>query len=147
VVDGTPEVYAENSYDCCHLEWSSDENGNKTYYAYDDAGRVTKTWTDISGQDEDHPLVEYTYDWFGNKTTVVTRSGASATRETHYEYDLNNRVVKVAYPYNTSEGDLLWNEYYQYDDITGALIAKLVGMVDESDKVTAGKVTWAGWKR
>jgi len=42
VVDGTPEVFTQNSYTCCGLEWSRDENGNKTYYAYDGANRLSK---------------------------------------------------------------------------------------------------------
>jgi RHS repeat-associated protein len=111
VVDGTPEVYTENHYNCCSLEWSRDENGNKTYYAYDDAKRVTKVWTDTQNPNgEAHPLVEYTYDAFGNKKTVTTRSDANTTRVTTYTYDKLNRVTKIEYP-----GGIVGDEEFGYD--------------------------------
>lgn len=100
VVDGTPEVYTENHYDCCKLLWSRDENGNKTYYGYDDAKRLAKTWTDEQGGESytGPPLVEYTYDAFGNQKTVKTRSDANTLRQTVYTYDNLNRVTKIEYP-------------------------------------------------
>ena len=86
-------VFTQNSYTCCGLEWSRDENGNKTYYGYDGANRLAKMWTDITGQSSTTPLVSYTYDAFGNQQTVTTRSGASTSRVTSYDYDSANRRV------------------------------------------------------
>jgi len=88
-------VYTQNSYTCCGLEWSRDENGNKTYYAYDGANRLSKSWTDVQGGATytGAPLVQYTYDAFGNQQTVTTRSGASTSRVTSYDYDSANRRV------------------------------------------------------
>ncbi len=90
---GEETVFTQNSYTCCGLEWSRDENGNKTYYGYDGGNRLAKTWTAITGQGANTPLVSYTYDAFSNQQTVTTRSGASTSRVTSYDYDSANRVT------------------------------------------------------
>jgi len=126
-------VETESHYTCCGIEWSDDEENNRTHYLYDALNQLWKVYTSISGQSESAPLVQYEYDEFGNKKTVTTRSDASTTRVTTYTYDKNNRVVKVEYPGGLvgseefgycSSGQLLWKKdgngsytYYKYDDL------------------------------
>jgi|GEM_PF-6360115 len=137
---GTPAVYTHNEYSCCNLLWTSDENGNKTYYDYDAANRIVGVWTDVQGdENSQNRLVTYSYDSFGNKAAVTTFSDSGTPRVTTYAYDKNNRVTKIVYPYESTEGDLLWNEYFQYDN-RGNLVAKLVGM-ESNGTITAGSVT------
>ena len=57
-----PTVFTQNSYSCCTLNWSQDENGHKTYYDYDDDNRIIDMYTDITGQGTADPLVAYAYD-------------------------------------------------------------------------------------
>ena len=106
---------------CCGLEWSRDENGNKTYYAYDGANRLSKSWTDVQGNATytGAPLVQYTYDAFGNQQTVTTRSDSSTSRATGYTYDSANRVTKIEYP-----GEIVGDEEFGYDDAGGLLWKK-----------------------
>jgi len=61
---GASGPYTQSEYDCCSLQWTQDENGDKTYYTYDDAGRVETMRTDIQSQGQ--ALVAYTYDDVGN---------------------------------------------------------------------------------
>jgi YD repeat-containing protein len=127
---GNPSVYTENTYDCCNLTTSEDEDHRETRYKYDTAGRVTDVWTNITGQSDGTPLVHYEYDGFGNVYTVTTRSDANALRTTSYVYDANNRVVETrhpGYPYSP-----LGTEYFAYDDV-----GNLIGKKDGSAVVTA----------
>ncbi|HEY3412831.1 MAG TPA: hypothetical protein VGM51_07215, partial [Armatimonadota bacterium] len=103
-------AYTENTYSCCGLTQSRDEEGRITYYDYDSANRVTDTYTSLSGQSSTYPLVAYTYDAFGNKLTVVTRSDSGTTRTTNYEYDKDNRVTRITY-----QDNLLGEEQFGYD--------------------------------
>lgn len=91
-------AYTQNFYSCCNLLWSKDENGHKTYYDYDDMKRVTKTWTDISGQSSEHPLASCEYDAFGNQHTVTTYSDAGHGRATTGIYDEMDRLTRVNHP-------------------------------------------------
>ena len=139
-----PVVFTQNNYSCCTLDSSVDENGNTTHYIYDSDNRLTETYTDISGQGANAPLVAYTYDSFGNQQTVITRSDANTTRTTTYTYDANNRVTKIVYPDSTAEGDLIADEFFQYDSL-GNLVAKLQGVVDTGKHIVSGSVTAYGY--
>lgn len=124
------DVYSQNFYSCCALEWSRDENGKKTFYDYDDAKRVIGVWTDTQGTStSSNRLVTYTYDSLGNQSAVTTYSDASTSRATTYTYDKNNRVTKIVYPHNGTEGDLLGNEEFGYDE-AGNLNWKMDGNGD-----------------
>lgn len=110
----TLQVYTENTYrTCCDLlEYSSDENGNYTYYDYDNANRLWKTWTGIQYQNGTTPLVQYVYDDLGRKQHVITRSDVNTTRTTTYTYDNKlNRVKTISYP-----DGLIGTEEFWYDD-------------------------------
>jgi YD repeat-containing protein len=122
----TPLVYTQNFYGCCTLDQTRDENGKNTYYDYDRLNRLVDTYTDISGQSSSNPLVAYEYDPFGNQHKVTTHSAAGVGRQTVYTYDVNNRVAKIVYPYNSSEGDLLGDEQFGYD-VFGNLVWKQDG--------------------
>ncbi len=96
--------------DCCHVLSTTDENNKTTYYDYDDAGRLTKTWTSLSGQSANAPLVQNEYDEFGAVWRVTTRSDAGTTRQTSYTFDKLGRVTAVDNP------GPLGDEAYGYDD-------------------------------
>ena len=123
---GNPSVYTQNTYDCCNLLVSRDEDGRETHYVYDQASRVTKVYTNVTGQSEGNPLVMYEYDGFGNIASVTTFSDSSTGRTTAYVYDANNRVIQIDHPTG------LGSEYFQYDEV-GNLEAKQ----DGNDDVTA----------
>lgn len=147
-VGGTPEVYTQNEYSCCYLLWSRDENGNKTYYDYDDAKRVKRTWTDVqarawpgvqivngevvNGLSCPYSLVEYTYDSFGNQETVTTCSGLDPSgspnnRVTRYTYDHINHVTKIDYPRDANhQNGIIASEEFGYDYL-GRLLWKKGG--------------------
>ncbi len=135
--------YNESHYmPCCGLidEWRN-ERGNKTYVSYDDSGHVTEGRNDITGPSSSHPFIKYTYNDLGQKTEMITykSSDDSTGRRTLYTYDQLGRLTKLVNP--DSDGTrLLWDEYYQYD-ANGNLVAQLVGVVDETGNVTAGRVT------
>ncbi|MEN6521334.1 MAG: RHS repeat-associated core domain-containing protein [Armatimonadota bacterium] len=127
-------VEKENNYSCCALNWSEDEENHKIYYAYDDAVRVTKAWTDKDYQSVDASLVEYVYDAFGNKTEVKTRSDAETGRTTTYTYDKKNRVKTISYP-----SSIVGSEEYWYDTL-----GRVRYKQDSSGKVTAYKYDGLG---
>ncbi len=80
----TPLIYTRNSYGCCTLNQTRDENGNNTYYSYDDLNRLIGTWTDVQGGPTSaNRLVTYTYDPFGNQRTVTTYSAARRRQDDH----------------------------------------------------------------
>ena len=131
-------VQTENHYTCCTMDWSMDEDGRKSLYAYDDLNRVEKVWTNldeggIQYQSVDHPLVQYEYDAFGDVVSVETYKNPNSNgRTTTYSYDSLDRVNTIAYPSPlgteafgyTEVGDVLWkkdgnNKYtvYEYDDL------------------------------
>jgi RHS repeat-associated protein len=107
---GAALAYTENTYSCCGLTQSRDEEGRSTYFDYDNANRITGTYTSLSGQSSTYPLVAYTYDAFGNKLTAMTRSDSGTTRATSYEYDKDNRVIRITY-----QDNLLGEEQFGYD--------------------------------
>jgi RHS repeat-associated protein len=124
---GMASVYTENVYDCCKLLRSRGENGNWTYYDYDDMNRVIGTWTDVQGDDtSSHRLVTYHYDSFGNQDMVTTCSGLDTNnlpieRVTTYTYDALNRVTNIDYP-----SSLIASEEFGYD-VAGRLRYKKGG--------------------
>lgn len=127
---------------CCgQVEEETDSTGRKTYYQYDEQGRVWKIRNSETTSSSTHPLVEYTYNDLGQKTEVRTyRSDTDSTnRTTSYTYDQLGRVIQVTYPTNGGTR-LLWDEYYQYDK-AGNLVAKLVGVVDGGGNKTDGSIT------
>ncbi len=133
-------VETESNYDCCTLTWTMDERGKKTHYAYDDAKRVTDTWTDIqsTGNTTTTPLVHYTYDCFGNMATVTTRSDASTTRVTWYTYDNMNRVKKIHYHSIPLDSAHPWAEDFS-DDPTAATLGDEAFLYSESGNLVAKK--------
>ncbi len=98
IYQNNPEIADESSYTCCNLQWTKDSDGRETHYAYDNAGRVTKIWTNITGQSETNPLITYVYDDFGKKSSFTTYSDDSTGRITSYSYNKQNRVTKIDYP-------------------------------------------------
>ena len=59
-------------------------------------------------------LVRCTYDSFGNQHQEPY-SDAAQERATTYTYGKESRVVKIVYPYNQQEGDLLGSERLHLD--------------------------------
>ena len=141
---GTADIrpYTTSEYKpCCDLVTTSrDSRGYYTHYSYDSANRLEKTWTDISGQSSTYPLVTYAYDGLNRKTSVTTYSDSSTGRVTNYTYDQLGRLIQLTYPYDTNPGDILLNEYYQYDK-AGLMVAKLVGTVTSGAPDTGYKLT------
>ncbi len=96
-----------------------DQNGNHTYYDYDDDNRVIEPDRRPGRSEQSNRLVTYSYDPFGNRqgvtTYVLDSTGNPVGRQTVYTYDANNRVTKIVYPDSAAEGDLIRDEFFQDD--------------------------------
>lgn len=114
--------------------------GNSTYYEYDNAGHIAAVRNDITGSST-YPLAACVFDDLDQLAEIKTYKDStdSTGRSTNYTYDQLGRVTKIIYP-DDDGAHLLWDEYYQYD-MNDNLVAKLVGIVDESGNITAGNVT------
>jgi len=117
---------------CCYLTSVTDEEGNTVHYGYDPKGTMTKQWTDITGQSEQTPLVEYDYSGvFGRLVNVTTRKNSTDTAVINYEYDDLGRVDKINY-YPQGMEVTLGSEEYLYDEY-----GRLAAAKDGDGKITA----------
>ena len=106
---------------------------------------MVNAYTDSTGQSTAHPLVAYGYQRIRQQQQWLTcsgldSSGNSINRVTTYTYDMSNRVIKIVYPYNNNQGDIISDEFFQYDK-PGNLVAKLQGLVNSAGNITSGAVT------
>lgn len=89
-------------------------NANSTtWYSYDEFGQLEWTKQLINGLGV-YKTIDYSYDYFGNVTEVVYQKGTPSERfYHHYEYDKNQRLVKV---YTSTDGNIktLRSAYYYY---------------------------------
>ncbi|MBS7566478.1 RHS repeat-associated core domain-containing protein [Mucilaginibacter sp. Bleaf8] len=75
------------------VSWTENAN-SKTWFSYDEQGRVTWMIKWINGLG--FKTVDYTYDYFGNVTTVAYQKSNNTERfYHHYTYDADQRLVNV----------------------------------------------------
>jgi len=76
------------------VSYMENASGAKTWYNYDDQGKVLWMVQDIPGLGK--KTVDYTYDALGKTTKVVYQKGTMAETFVHYyEYDANQRLTAV----------------------------------------------------
>lgn len=154
---GNPETYTDQygettSYTYTpqgYVETKTDPLGHVTHYAYDLFGRVTEMT--IAYGTSDASTTHYVYDELGRQTEVTVAYGtdrAATTRyeydangnrtavvdplerETKYEYDNANRLVRVIYAAGTPLESTAKYEYDIYGRLTDVSVA--LGTADES---------------
>lgn len=118
IYNDNPNDYGEFVYTCCRLDNSRDRDGNRTWYWYDPAGKLSKKWITISHDGGLGPNIvavyKYTYD--GLNRLVEEEDPNENT--TYYDYDGLDRVTAIT----DAAGNVTEMEY----DANSNLTAKTV---------------------
>lgn len=94
------------------VNWTENASGSKTWYNYDDEGRMLWTIRYIPGLG--YKTVDYAYDAKGNASKVDYQKNTAAEQFVHeYEYDADNRLLKT-YTLTASSGRKQQAHYYYY---------------------------------
>ena len=108
--DGFKREYFE--YNAFHQTSTRDEEGHKTYYSYDGAGRLISLEKDLQ-------KVEFSYDPLGNTAAIKRWKTENSFTCIRKEYDLAGNVILETTEDET--GKVLTKSEYAYDD-AGRLI-------------------------
>ncbi|MFT7276431.1 MAG: hypothetical protein ACI8RL_002232 [Cyclobacteriaceae bacterium] len=84
----------------------TENKDTKTWYSYDDQGRVTWMRTWYRGLFDEPKTVEYAYDFFGNVTKISYQAGYASDQFYHlYTYDADYRISQVYASSTNIDGD------------------------------------------
>ena len=103
--DWMSSVYS--NYDAFHLTSIKDENGNKTIYSYDGAGRLIST-------KKDSQKVDFSYDPLGRVAAIKKWKSKDTYTCEKKEYDLAGNVTSLTVEDETEK--VLTKTEYSYDD-------------------------------